>query len=44
MLFDGMAYVGAPVLTLVRGRIVMQDRQVVGAAGGGMFIPRMPPK
>jgi len=38
-LFEGLPYVGAPVMTLVRGRIVMQDGKVVGEAGDGMFIP-----
>jgi len=37
-LFEGLAYVGAPVITLVRGRVVMQDGKVTGEAGEGQFI------
>src|SRR5438132_2061877 len=37
-LFEGLPYVGAPVMTLVRGRVVMQDGKVTGEAGEGQFI------
>ena len=42
--FEGRATRGAPVMTLVRGRVVMRDGVVVGEAGWGRPIrPQMPP-
>jgi len=42
--FEGMATVGAPIATIVRGRIVMQDGVVQDAPGWGrMERPEMPP-
>jgi dihydroorotase len=41
--FEGMETVGAPVATIVRGRVVMQDGKVLDAAGWGrMERPEMP--
>lgn len=41
--FEGRATCGAPVMTLVRGRIVMRDGVVVGEAGWGRPVrPHMP--
>jgi dihydroorotase len=41
--FEGMETVGAPVATIVRGRIVMRDGQVLDAPGWGrMERPAMP--
>lgn len=37
-MFDGMETVGAPVMTLVRGRVVMRDATVVGQPGEGQFV------
>lgn len=36
--FDGMECRGWPVLTLVRGHVVMRDEKVVGAPGHGQFL------
>jgi dihydroorotase len=41
--FEGMETVGAPVVTIVRGRVVMQDGQVLHEPGWGrMERPEMP--
>ncbi|MGG5822169.1 dihydroorotase [Falsiroseomonas sp. HW251] len=41
--FDGMETVGGPVATIVRGRVVMRDGQVLDAPGWGrMERPQMP--
>jgi dihydroorotase len=41
--FEGMATVGAPVATIVRGRLVMQDGRVLDAPGWGRLErPHMP--
>ena len=37
-LFEGLPYVGAPVMTLVRGRVVMEDGQILAEEGSGQFI------
>jgi dihydroorotase-like cyclic amidohydrolase len=37
--FDGDATVGAPVATIVRGRILMREGEIVGAAAGRMVRP-----
>jgi D-hydantoinase len=39
-LFEGKELTGCPVLTMVRGRIVMQDGEIVGLQGGGRYVPR----
>lgn len=42
--FEGIRTVGAPVATVVRGRLVMRDGMVADAAGHGrMECPEMPP-
>ncbi|MBN1944343.1 MAG: dihydropyrimidinase [Bradymonadales bacterium] len=41
--FDGMTVIGWPLTTLVRGKVVMRDRQFVGEAGWGRYIKRDPP-
>ena len=40
-MFDGYHVVGVPVVTIVRGTVVMQDGQVVGKPGYGQFIARL---
>ncbi|MBI5876095.1 MAG: amidohydrolase family protein [Chloroflexi bacterium] len=37
-LFEGMPYTGAPVMTLVRGRTMMDDGQITGQPGDGRFL------
>lgn len=37
--FHGHAVSGVPIYTVVRGRVVMEDGQVVGEPGWGRFIP-----
>jgi allantoinase len=39
-MFEGFETVGAPVLTVVRGRPVMQDGEVIGEPGYGQFVAR----
>jgi len=39
--FDGRKTKGAPVATIVRGRIVMRDGALVGESGGRMVRPRV---
>jgi dihydroorotase-like cyclic amidohydrolase len=39
--YDGRATKGAPVATIVRGRIVMRDGELVGAPGGRMVRPTL---
>jgi dihydropyrimidinase len=41
-IYDGMTLKGWPVLTIVRGKVVMEDGQVVGKAGYGEYITRKP--
>jgi dihydropyrimidinase len=41
-IYDGMTFKGWPVLTMVRGEIVMEDDQIVGKPGYGEFIARKP--
>jgi dihydroorotase len=38
--FEGMATVGTPVATVVRGKVVMRDGQLVGEQGWGRLISR----
>ncbi len=40
--FEGMVCKGWPTTTMVRGRIVVENRQFVGEAGYGRFIERHP--
>ncbi len=37
--FEGRATIGAPVTTIVRGRIVVRDGELVGDAGWGAAVP-----
>lgn len=37
--FEGRKVRGIPVMTIVRGEIVMEDGEIVGAAGHGSFLP-----
>ncbi len=37
-LFEDMSYVGAPVMTLVRGRTVMEEGKIRGEPGEGRFV------
>jgi dihydroorotase len=39
--FDGRRTKGAPVATIVRGRVVMRDGQLVGESAGRMVRPRL---
>ena len=39
-LYDGWKLTGWPVLTMVRGEVVMDSGEVTGTAGYGQFIPR----
>jgi len=38
--YSGMEYHGRPVMTVVRGRVVMRDGRVVGEAGFGKLVTR----
>jgi dihydropyrimidinase len=38
--YEGMEVVGWPVMTMVRGRVVMRDGEVVGAKGYGAHVAR----
>ncbi|WP_246725363.1 dihydropyrimidinase [Beijerinckia sp. L45] len=40
--YEGMAVTGWPVMTVLRGRIVMRDGTVQAAPGSGTFLPRAP--
>lgn len=37
-MFEGHETIGAPVMTIVRGRVVMQDGEVIGRPGEGRFV------
>lgn len=39
-IYDGWKLKGWPTLTMVRGKIVMEDGQITGALGHGQFVPR----
>jgi len=38
--FEGWSIKGIPMLTMVRGSIVMENGEIVGKRGGGEFVPR----
>ncbi len=40
--FDGFKVKGMPVYTIVRGRVVMKDGEIVGKSGWGKLINRLP--
>lgn len=37
--YDGWNFTGRPIMTIVRGRVVMRDGKVIGTPGWGKFIP-----
>ena len=39
-LYAGLRLKGRPVLTMVRGQVVVRDGQIVGRPGHGVFVPR----
>jgi allantoinase len=39
-MFDGYHIVGMPVMTIVRGAVVMRDGKAIGEPGYGEFVPR----
>ena len=39
-IYDGRELTGWPVLTMVRGRVLMEDGQVLGEPGFGRYLPR----
>jgi dihydropyrimidinase len=39
-LYEGWEVVGWPVLTMVRGRVMMEDGEIVGEPGHGRYLPR----
>jgi dihydropyrimidinase len=39
-IYEGWKFKGWPVLTIVRGEVVMQDGEIVGKPGHGKYIPR----
>lgn len=39
-IYEGQTLRGWPVLTMVRGKVVMRDGQIVGPQGHGKYIPR----
>jgi dihydropyrimidinase len=38
--YEGIAVTGWPVSTMVRGKFVVRDGKLVGALGGGDYVPR----
>ena len=38
LMYDGMRMQGAPVMTIVRGKIVMRDGRVTGEAAWGQWV------
>ena len=41
-LYDGWNVKGWPVMTIVRGEVVMQDGEIVGSPSHGRYLPRYP--
>jgi D-hydantoinase len=41
-LYDGWNVKGWPVMTIVRGEVVMQDGEIVGSPAHGRYLPRYP--
>ena len=37
--YEGLAVTGWPVMTILRGQVVMEDGRILGAPGGGQFLP-----
>ena len=38
--YEGMEVTGWPVMTILRGRVVMEDGRILGEPGAGQFLPR----
>ncbi|MFQ5871356.1 MAG: amidohydrolase family protein, partial [Candidatus Geothermarchaeales archaeon] len=38
--YEGVIFKGWPVLTMVRGEVIMEDGQVIGKPGHGRFVPQ----
>jgi len=38
--YEGLRVTGWPVMTLLRGKTIMQDGEILGAVGDGEFLPR----
>jgi len=43
-MFDGWEVTGVPVMTIVRGTVVMQDGEITGEPGYGQFVSPLPEK
>ncbi len=41
--FEGTTCTGMPITTLLRGKVIVQDRAFVGSKGDGLFVARKPP-
>lgn len=41
--FEGTRCTGWPVTTLLRGKVIVRDRELVGSPGDGTFLARKPP-
>lgn len=39
--YEGMTFRGIPIMTMLRGQVIVQDRQVLGKPGYGEFVPRV---
>jgi len=38
--YEGLAVTGWPVMTILRGKVAMENGKVIGEAGGGQFLKR----
>ena len=36
--YEGMEVIGWPVLTILRGKVIVEDEKFVGKAGQGQFV------
>lgn len=41
--YEGLEVTGWPVLTMVRGKVVVDDGELVGSKDHGMYLPRARP-
>lgn len=41
IVYDGVVTEGTPKMTFVRGRLVMEDGEIVGKQGFGQFVSRL---
>ncbi len=39
-IFEGMKLRGVPVMTILRGKVVMKDGKIIGRAGEGQFVDK----